>query len=99
MSIIREDEGNLDAALFHMERAYETQPANIAVQDELRRLYGRRDGVEPPKLRLSRGALVRMYARGGLNRQAIAEIRAALVEDPQRIDLEVILARIHYIIG
>ena len=76
-----------------------TQPANIAVQDELRRLYGRRDGVEPPKLKLSRGALVRMYARGGLNRQAIAEIRAALVEDPQRIDLEVILAKIHHILG
>ncbi len=99
MSIIREDEGNLDAAIFHMERAYETQPANIAVQDELRRLYGRRDGAEPHKLRLSRGALVRMYVRGGLNRQAVSEIHAALQEDPQRIDLEIILAKIHHLLG
>lgn len=99
MSITREDEGNLDAAIFYMERAYETQPANVAVQDELRRLYGRRDGVEPPKLRLSRGALVRMYHKGGLNRQAIAEINAALKEDPQRTDLEIILARIHMDLG
>ena len=37
MSIIREDEGNLDAAIYHMERAFEGQPSNHAIQDELRR--------------------------------------------------------------
>lgn len=99
MSIIREDEGNLDAAIWHMEKAFEAQPSNTAVQDELRRLYGRRDGVEPPKIRLTRGALVRMYARGELYQQAIAEIRAALSEDPLRVDLEVILARMYYLSG
>lgn len=96
MSIIREDEGNLDAAIWHMERAYEVQPFNPAIQDELRRLYGRRDGSEPPKIRLTRGALVRMYARGELYPQAIAETRAALAEDPQRVDLQVLLARLYY---
>jgi tetratricopeptide (TPR) repeat protein len=99
MSIIREDEGNLDAAIWHMERAFEVQPANTAIQDELRRLYGRRDGVEPPKVRLTRGALVRMYARGELFTQAISEARAAVAEDPQRIDLEIILARMYYLAG
>lgn len=99
MSIIREDEGNLDAAIWHMERAFETQPSNTAIQDELRRLYGRRDGIEPPRIRLSRGALIRMYARGELYPQAIAEARAALAEDPNRIDLEVILARMYYLSG
>lgn len=99
MSIIREDEGNLDAAIWHMERAFEVQPANAAVQGELRRLYGRRDGIEPPKIRLTRGALVRMYARGELYQQAIGEIRAALAEDPKRIDLEIILARMYYMSG
>jgi tetratricopeptide (TPR) repeat protein len=99
MSIIREDEGNLDAAIYHMERAFEVKPSNSAVQDELRRLYGRRDGIEPPRVRLTRGALVRMYARGELYTQAIAEIRAALVEDSQRVDLEVILARIYLNLG
>jgi len=99
MSIIREDEGNLDAAIFHMERAHEIQPSNVAVQDELRRLYGRRDGVEPPRLRLTRGALVRLYAKGDLHRQAIAEIRAALAEDPNRYDLEVILSRMYFLLG
>lgn len=99
MSIIREDELNLDAAIWHMERAYEVQPFNPAVQDELRRLYGRRDGAEPPRIRLTRGALVRMYARGGLYQQAIAEIHAALAEEPQRIDLQVLLARMFYLNG
>lgn len=99
MSIIREDEGNLDAAIWHMEHAFEVQPANTAVQGELRRLYGRRDGIEPPKVRLTRGALVRMYARGELYQQAIGEIRTALSEDPKRVDLEVILARMYFLSG
>lgn len=97
LSIIREDEGNLDAALWHMERAFEAQPSNKAVQDELRRLYGRRDGVQPTKIRLTRGALVRMYARGDLYQQAIAEARMALVEQPDRVDIELILARMYYL--
>ena len=96
MSIIREDENNLDAAIWHMELAYEAQPANIAIQDELRRLYGRRDGMQPPKVRLTRGALARMYAKGGLFDQAIAELRAAISEDPNRPDLQLLLAQMFY---
>ena len=95
MSIIREDEGNLDEAIWHMERAFEVQPANSAIQDELRRLYGRRDGIEPPKIRLTRGALARMYTKGDLYQQALAEIRAAFAENPNRIDLQVLLADIY----
>lgn len=96
MSIIREDENNLDAAIWHMELAYEAQPANIAIQDELRRLYGRRDGMQPPKVRLTRGALARMYAKGGLFDQAIAELRAAIAEDPNRPDLQLLLAQMFF---
>jgi competence ComEA-like helix-hairpin-helix protein len=99
MSIIREDEGNLDASIWHMERAFEAQPYNTAIQDELRRLYGRRDGMEPPKMRLTRGALARMYMKGNLHQQAIGELRAALAEDPQRPDLQALLARVYYMAG
>jgi competence ComEA-like helix-hairpin-helix protein len=95
MSLIREDEGNLDQAIWHMERAFEVQPANAAIQGELRRLYGRRDGMEPPKIRLTRGALARMYARGELFQQAVAEIRNALAEDPNRLDLITLLASVY----
>lgn len=99
MSIVRENEGNLNEAIWHMERAFEVQPSNAAVQEELRRLYGRRDGFEPPRIRLTRGALVRMYARGDLYQQAIAEIRAALSDEPIRPDLQVLLARMCFLAG
>jgi competence ComEA-like helix-hairpin-helix protein len=99
LSIIREDEGNLDAAIWYMERALEAQPSNAAIKDELRRLYGRRDGIEPPKVRLTRGALARMYSRGGLYDQAIAELRSALADDPQRPDLMVLLAQMYFYLG
>ena len=99
MSIIREDEGNLDESIWHMERAFEVQPANSAIQDELRRLYARRDGIAPPKIRLTRGALARMYARGDLLQQSIAEIRTALAEDPQRLDLQLLLGSVYYRAG
>ncbi|HRQ23523.1 MAG TPA: tetratricopeptide repeat protein, partial [Anaerolineales bacterium] len=92
LSIIRDEENRLDDAIWHMERAFETQPSNSAIQGELQRLYGRRDGVEPPKIRMTRGALARIYVQGELYPQAISEIRGVLAEDPQRTDMQVLLA-------
>jgi len=96
MSIIRDDEGKLDDAIWHMERAFESQPSNAAIQSEMQRLYGRRDGVEPPKIRMTRGALAHMYFQGELYPQAISEIRAVLGQDPQRADMQVLLARAYF---
>jgi len=92
MSLIREEEGNLKAAVTHMERAFEKQPYNNAIQEEIRRLYGKRDGVEPSKVRLTQGALARMYLKGGLFSQGISELRSAISEQPQRFDLKTLLA-------
>ncbi len=99
MSIIREDEGNLEEAIWYMERAFDVQPANSAIQRELSRLYGGRDGLEPPKIRLTRGALARMYFKGELYPQAITEIRAVLTNSPRRFDLLVLLANAHFHAG
>jgi len=96
MSIIRDDEGKLDETIWHMERAFEAQPSNAAVQGELKRLYGRRDGIEPPKIRMTRGALAHMYVQGELFPQAIAEIKSVLTEDPQRADMQVLLAQAYF---
>ncbi|HTP00289.1 MAG TPA: tetratricopeptide repeat protein, partial [Anaerolineales bacterium] len=93
MSIIADDNGKLDDAIWHMERAFEVQPSNAAIQGELQRLFGRRDGVEPPKIRLTRGALAHMYVQGELYSQAISEIRLVLANDPQRADMQALLAR------
>ncbi len=96
MSLIRDEENRLDDAVWHMERAFETQPSNAAVQSELQRLYGRRDGVQPPRIRMTRGALAHMYVKGELYPQAISEVKSVLKEDPGRTDMEVLLARAHY---
>lgn len=99
LSIIYEDQNDLDLAIWHMEQSFDVQPSNLAIQDELKRLFGRRDGEQPIKIRLTRGALVRMYARGELYQQAISEIESILEEDPRRIDLEVIFARMKFLSG
>jgi len=93
MSIAREDESNLDAAIWHMERAFEVQPSSGPVQEELKRLHGKREGMEPPKVRLTRGALARLYQKGHHYQQAIAELQAAIKEEADRYDLRVLLAQ------
>jgi len=96
MSIIRDEDSKLDDAVWHMERAFETQPSNAAIQGELQRLYGRRDGVQPPRIRMTRGALVHMYLQGELYPQAISEAKGVLTEDPGRSDMQILLARAYY---
>jgi tetratricopeptide (TPR) repeat protein len=96
MSIIRDEENKLDDAIWHMERAFETQPSNPAIQAELQRLYARRDGVKPPRIRMTRGALANMYVQGDLYPQAISEIRSVLKDDPERADMQALLARALY---
>jgi tetratricopeptide (TPR) repeat protein len=91
MSVIREEEGNLAAAVLHMEKAFENEPYNSEIQVELKRLYGKRDGMEPPKVRLTQGALARMYLRGDLIKQSISELRTAIGENPDRYDLKTLL--------
>jgi tetratricopeptide (TPR) repeat protein len=92
ISILYDRQGDLEKALWHMERAFELAPDNEAIRGEMRRLYGRRDGVEPGRLDLTRGALARTYSRGGLYSRAVEEIQALLVDEPKRIDLQVALA-------
>ncbi len=99
MSIINDVQQNMDAAIWHMERAFEVQPSNSAIQSELQRLYSRRDGVEPHKIRLTRGALSHMYVQGELYPQAISEITGVLEEDAGRQDMQVLLARAYFHAG
>jgi tetratricopeptide (TPR) repeat protein len=92
MSVISEEFSKPDTAIWHMSRAYELQPYNLTIQNELRRLYSLRDGIEIRKLSLTRPALARMYARGNLYPQAIAELTSILTDQPERLDLMILLA-------
>ncbi len=99
LSYIYETRGDLSKSVSRMEEAFELQPANSSIQDELRRLYKQRDGIEPTRVRLTRGALLKMYARSNLHQQAIAETRIALHEHPERIDFEIVLAKMLVLAG
>ena len=96
MSIIRDEQDKFDDAIWHMERAFETQPSNAAIQGELQRLYGRRDGVQPPRIRMTRGALAHMYMQGELYPQAISETKSVLEEDKGRSDMQALLAKAYF---
>jgi cytochrome c-type biogenesis protein CcmH/NrfG len=96
MSVIADEKGKLDEAIWHMQRAFESHPSNTAVQGELQRLYGRRDGVEPPKIRMTNGALAHVYLQGELYAQAIAEIRSVEAQEPERMDMRVLLAYAYF---
>src|SRR5215203_2743012 len=43
MSSISEEQGQLPAAIWYLERAYEQEPNNAALQDEIKRLTEKRD--------------------------------------------------------
>lgn len=87
---------DLERALWHMERAFEVDPYNRAIQDELRKLYVARDGDGPARLALTRAALARLHLRAALYQQASAEFTQLVVAYPGRIDLKLALAETLY---
>ena len=92
LSIVYDRQGAVKDAAWQMERAYELAPGNPVVQEELCKLYARRDGAEPSKVPLTRGALARLYFNGELYGEAIGELRAILAQEPDRVDLQALLA-------
>jgi tetratricopeptide (TPR) repeat protein len=92
LGVIYDEQGALPEAIWQLERAFELAPGNTEVRRELQRLYARQDGVERPRLRLTRGALGRLYSRNGLYERAIGEFLAVLRQDPDLPDVRVALA-------
>lgn len=92
MSAIEEEKEKIDAALYHMELAFDTQPSNVVVQEEIKRLIEKTGASRPSKINLSKGALIRMYIKGELYQQALNEANACLDTQPERIDIQVLKA-------
>jgi tetratricopeptide (TPR) repeat protein len=92
LSEIYDRRDELEAAVWCLERAFELSVDNQLVGEELRQLYGRRDGVEPERVELTRGALARLYLKGDLLSRSVSEFRTLLDEQPDRVDLEVAFA-------
>ena len=87
---------DIDAAIWNLERALELNPGDKELADELRRLYGRRDGLEPSHIPLSRSGLARLYIRGHHYHRAGEELRGLLAESPDRLDLRATLAEAYW---
>ncbi len=91
LGVIYGEQGALPEAIWQMERAFELAPGNAEVRHELQRLYAQRNGGEKPRLKLTPGALARLYARNGSYERAIQEFRAILRQDPDLPDIKVAL--------
>lgn len=92
LSEIYDRRDELEASVWCLERAFELSVDNQLVGEELRQLYGRRDGAEPERVELTRGALARLYLKGDLLSRSVSEFRALLDEQPDRVDLEAAFA-------
>ena len=92
LGVIYDEQRALPEAIWQLERAFELAPGNAEVRRELQRLYAQHGGVQKTRLRLTRGALGRLYSRNGLYERAIDEFHAVLRQDPDLPDIHVALA-------
>ncbi len=101
VSQVFQEKGELERAIWHLERAYEQMPSNQTLQEALRELYAQRGDAEAPaRLQLTRGALVHQYIRAQQYEQALVELRAALAEaQDERLDLQALLAEVLWEVG
>lgn len=83
---------DLPRAVWHMERAFELDPYNRAIQDELSELYAARDGYTRERIELNRAALARLYFRSAMYGKAASELTRLLKQKPKRLDLQILLA-------
>jgi len=78
-------------AIWHLERALEQSPNNLNIANALLDLYRQRHGAAPSRLQMTRVALAKQYAKSGMFEQAAAELRRVLQENPNRLDVLVML--------
>ena len=86
LAVILEQEHLVAEAAWHMERAYELAPGNTELHKELHRLYHELDGRPRARLKLTPGALARLYVQEGFFAQAIQELNAIVAESAARFD-------------
>jgi tetratricopeptide (TPR) repeat protein len=93
LSIISQNFGDLEKAQISMMLAYELQPSNESLQNEVKRLHESRTDAALNKIRMTRGTLIKMYSRSQLADQTIAEARLGIQESPDRVDYKIHLAK------
>ncbi len=92
LSAVAEARGEPEAAVAHMQRAFDVNPRHAELRKELSRLSGRR-------AKLGSAGLARLYLQQGLTWPAIDELRSELARDQDRLDVRVALAEVLCSIG
>ncbi|MEO0595234.1 MAG: tetratricopeptide repeat protein, partial [Chloroflexota bacterium] len=92
LSLVYEQEKRGDAALWHVERAFDQEPNNTQVADRLRELYKKFRDVDVNKIQLTAGAVAKQYTRAGMADRAIDVLKKTLRRMPDRADLRLSLA-------
>jgi tetratricopeptide (TPR) repeat protein len=96
LGLAHERANDLDASIWNLERALELDPSNNDISDELRRMFGRRDGAEPDYITQTQAGLARLYIRGARPGRAVIELRKLLDESSARPDLLTALAEAYW---
>ncbi|HEX2618561.1 MAG TPA: tetratricopeptide repeat protein, partial [Phototrophicaceae bacterium] len=83
-----------DQALWHLERAFEQDPNNKALLDQMHDLYRQYRGIEQTRFQLTARAVASQQLRAGLYAQALDTLHKALAQSPERIDLKPLMMRV-----
>lgn len=93
LALIADAQGKQDLALANMQRAYDLQPANAATAAELRRMLRARGAGGATEPTLTAAGLARQDYIAGRRVQAITAMNSLLYQDPDRLDVKMLLAR------
>ncbi len=97
LSVAFKEQSKLDQSIWHLERALDVEPYNTPLREELVDLYTLKKADLPDSMAPSSAALARLYLKSEMYQAAIVELRHALAQEPNRIDLKVMLAETLYL--
>ncbi len=92
LSTAYERQHRMDEAIWHLERAFEQDPNDTYLIDELKRLYHEHRHIANPRIQFTTAAVARQNIRSRDFDRAIEALRASLKRTPQRADLRLLLA-------
>lgn len=99
LSWVSRQQSQGDNAIYYLERAYEREPNNTETVGLLREAYRVFHDRANAKLPNTPYMVARQQVRSGLSTQAVKTLRDALVEEPSRTDLQLLLTDIYAQIG
>ncbi|HRL13421.1 MAG TPA: tetratricopeptide repeat protein, partial [Aggregatilineales bacterium] len=85
-----------DEAIGYAERAADLKPGDADIARALRDMYADQRGIRDARIPQGAYTLALQQRRAGLLNRAVDTLKAAVAQHPERIDLRVLLAEIHW---